>query len=165
MLITLATHCSRTWQHCLCDEVAIDATSLIDSCASLLLVAKIMSPLHHAERMREIVHLCLHLALNARGSATTTFSLNCLWHVVCSDVTECVSDWTEQNNKRQFRHQDLSAHFRPQCSFLASVLIASHICCVFMFFARVVVAGAQFFVTAHRGWFCVCVCVCVLCVF
>ena len=34
MLITLINHCSRTLPYCLCDEVAIDATSLIDSCAT-----------------------------------------------------------------------------------------------------------------------------------
>ena len=34
IFITLINHCSRTLPHCLCDEVAIDATSLIDSCAT-----------------------------------------------------------------------------------------------------------------------------------
>ena len=34
ILITLINHCSRTLPYCLCDEVAIDATSLIDSCAT-----------------------------------------------------------------------------------------------------------------------------------
>ena len=34
ILITLINHCSRTLPYCLCHEVAIDATSLIDSCAT-----------------------------------------------------------------------------------------------------------------------------------